>query len=100
MQPTSPYWVQLDANEVEVRPIKPISGHLGFQMNIPWPEPVTVGAIYAGEGAMPDRREVVTTAFGEYYAVDNTIPSTGGVPLVNVNEPRYRFSRNDYVYHI
>ena len=102
MQPTSPYWVQLEpgTNESDIRPIKPITGHLGFQMNIPWPAPVTVGAIYAGAGAMPDRREVVTTALGEYYAVNNTIPSTGGIPLINVNEPRFQFSRDKYVYHI
>ena len=98
MQATSPYWFR-----PEFQPVlrdKPIVGHLGFKMNLPWPAPVTVGAIYSGEGGLPDRRTVETSPFGEYFAVDNIIPSSGGVPLVNTKNPIYTFSRDDFVYRI
>ena len=98
MQRTSPYWLQTDFQAKTMH--KPITGHLGFQTRIPWPLPVTVGAIYAGEGAAPDRREITTSAFGEWFAVNNTIPSSGGVPLVNVKEPRFQYSRASFVHRI
>ena len=98
MQVTSPYWFR-----PEFRPTKSLQGmtdHFGFQLSIPWPLPVTVGAIYAGEGAAPDRREITTSAFGEYFAVNNIIPSSGGVPLVNVKEPRFQYSRENFIHRI
>ena len=98
MQITSPYWVQPEFQSV-VRG-KTIAGHLGFKMNIPWPAPVTVGAIYSGEGALPDRRTVETSPFGEYFAVNNTVPSTGGVSLYNTSDPIFTHSRGNFVYHI
>ena len=98
MQPTSPYWFQPSFQSKTMA--KPITNTLGFQTNIPWPLPVTVGAIYAGDGAAPDRREITTSAFGEWFAVDNTIPSSGGVPLINVKEPRFQYSRENFVHRI
>ena len=98
MQPTSPYWFQPEFQSKTMQ--KPMTGHLGFQTRIPWPEPVTVGAIYAGQGARPDRREITTSAFGEWFAIDNTIPSTGGVPLINVKEPRFQYSRANFVHKV
>ena len=98
MQVTSPYWFQ-----PEFRPVihdKPMVGHMGFQMSIPWPAPVTVGAIYSGDGALPDRRTVETSPYGEYFAIDNTVPSSGGVPLYNTSDPIYTYLRDDFVYHI
>ena len=56
MQVTSPYWFQPEF----------LTHTLGFMMNIPWPAPVTVGAIYSGEGALPDRRTVETSPFGVF----------------------------------
>ena len=98
MQVTSPYWFQPEFQAKRMS--KPLTGHLGFQMTLPWPLPVTVGAIYAGEGAAPDRREITTSAFGEWYAVNNTIPSSGGIPMINVKEPRFQYSRAKFVHRI
>ena len=98
MQATSPYWFQPEFQPV-IRS-KPIAGTLGFKTNIPWPAPVTVGAIYSGDGALPDRREISTAPFGEYYAVNNIIPSSGGVPLYNIKDPVFTFSRDNFVYRI
>ena len=105
MQETSPYWNQ----GVEFQPVNSLqgaSGHLGFQTSIPWPLPVTVGSMYFGQGALPDRREVANipqgeAPWGEYFAIDNTIPSSfGGVPLIDVNNPIYQYSRDKWVYRI
>ena len=104
MQTTSPYWNQ----QVEFEPVKELqgaSGHLGFRTSIPWPLPVTVGAMYMGAGALPDRREVGhiplgEAPWGEYFAIDNTIPSSGGIPLINVKDPIYQYSRDKWVYRI
>jgi hypothetical protein len=98
MQTTSPYW-----NDTSFEPLKfprPISGHLGFQMKMPWPYPVTVGAIYTGDGAIPGRREVSNATFGEYFAINDTIPSSGGVPLVDTSNPIFRYSRAHHVYKV
>ena len=73
---------------------------MGFQMSIPWPAPVTVGAIYSGQGAMPDRRTVETSPFGEYFAINDTVPSTGGVPLYDTKDPIYTYSRDDFVFRV
>jgi len=98
MQVTSPYWFQPEFHSV-VRH-KPITRTLGFMQNIPWPAPVTVGAIYSGEGALPDRRTVETSPFGEYFAVNNVVPSTGGVSLYDTQDPIYTYSRDNFVYRI
>ena len=98
MQITSPYWVQPDFQPKQM--LKGMAGHLGFINRIPWPQPVTVGAIYSGQGSLPDRREMTTSAFGEWFAIDNIIPSSGGVPLINVKEPRFQYSREQFVHRI
>ena len=98
MQVTSPYWFQPEFQTV--RRDKPITHTLGFMMNIPWPAPVTVGGIYSGEGALPDRRTVETSPFGEYFAVNNIVPTSGGVSLYNTSDPIYTYSRDNFVYHI
>ena len=98
MQITSPYWFQPEFHPKQM--IKPITGTLGFQMSIPWPLPVSVGAIYSGDGALPDRRELTTSPFGEWFAVSNTIPSSGGVPLIDVKQPRFQYARDNFVHKI
>ena len=98
MQITSPYWFQPEFQSV--RQDKPIVNTLGFMSQIPWPAPVTVGAIYSGDGALPDRRTVETSPFGEYFAVNNTVPSSGGVSLYNTSDPIFTHSRGNFVYHI
>ena len=92
MQITSPYWTP-GPDFQKIKFAKPIKNTLGFRERIPWPLPVTVGAIYSGSGQIPNPRSFNTSPFGEWYAVSNIIPSTGGVPMINVNEPRFQFSR-------
>ena len=98
MNITSPYWS--NASFEPITSLKPLTQHLGFQFRIPWPEPVTVSSMYFGSGARPDRRELTTIPYGEYYAVSNTIPATGGQPLININEPRFKFSRDRFTFKV
>ena len=94
MQLTSPYWNTQEFSTI--RSQMPLSGHLGFMMQIPWPEPVTVGSSYFGENPLPGRREVVTQPWGEYYAIGNTIPER----VVDPKEARYQFQRRQFTYKI
>ena len=98
MQVTSPYWFQPEFQTVHRD--KPLTNTLGFMTNIPWPEPVSVGAIYSGDGALPDRRTIETSPFGEYFAVNNIVPASGGVSLYNTSDPIFTYSRDDFVYRI
>lgn len=98
MQVTSPYWFQPEFQRVLSD--KPLVGTLGFSMQIPWSGPVTVGAIYSGDGALPDRRTIETSPFGEYFAVNNTVPSSGGVSLYDTSDPIFTYSRDPFVYRI
>ena len=98
MQQTSPYWNQFEFDPVKSH--KVIAGTLGFTTTIPWPLPVTVGSTYFGDGALPDRREVCIKPWGEYFAVNNKIPSTGGVPLINTQEKRFQYSRDKFCYRV
>ena len=98
MNATSPYWNDFEFNEK--KPIRLYTNTLGFRQTIPWYEPVTVGALYTGSGPVAGRREMVTTAFGEYFAVDNKVPSSGGVLLIDPRKPIYQFSRSDFVYKL
>ena len=78
----------------------PLSGHLGFKIDIPHTPPVAT-PFYFGEHPVIGRRELVTRGDPEYFAVNNVIPMlTDKVPLVNINDPAYSFSRAKYTYHL
>ena len=71
----------------------PMTGHLGYQIDIPHMAPVST-PFYFGENPVIGRRELVTQPQGEYFAVDNIIPMlTDKIPLVDLSDPAYAFSR-------
>jgi len=91
MNPTSPYW----APEQVYKGVKSQQfqeRRLGFQFDIPHPDPVTAG-FYYGENPIPGRRELVYSAQPEYFAVENIIPSAGGIPRYNPYDKAFHFSR-------
>ena len=98
MQTTSPYWNNAEFDTRKSH--KVIAGTLGFTTSIPWTLPVTVGSTYFGDGALPDRRTVCLKPWGEYFAVNNKIPSTGGIPLINTQEKRFQYSRDKNCYRV
>ena len=100
MQFSNPYWAS--DLKFETRLTKPLLDKtLGFELDIPWPLPVTVG-FFAGDGAIPGRRELSYQRphQSEYFAIDHIVPATGGVPLVNPYAPHFKFKRSDVVFKV
>ena len=100
MNLSNAYWApDVTFEKIKTKPL--IEKTLGILMDIPWPLPVTAGA-YSGEGAMPDRRELsfATGGQSEYFAIDNVVPSTGNVPMVNIYAPHFKFKRSDHVFRV
>jgi hypothetical protein len=98
MNVTNPYWApDLKFTSIKTKP--KISGTLGFHFDIPWPLPTTAGQFF-GEGAVPGRREMSYGTQGEYFATDNIVPSTGGVPMVNIYDKHYSYKRSDHVFKV
>ena len=100
MNLSNSYWApDVTFQKIKSKPL--IDKTLGFFTDIPWPLPVTAGA-YSGEGAIPGRRELsfATEAQSEYFAIDNVVPSTAGVAMVNIYAPYYKFKRSDHVYKV
>ena len=94
---TDPYWTPpIQFQKVVFQ--KPITNTLGFQHDIMWPLPVSIGSQYFGVGASPyGPKELVYSSQGEYFARGgNVIPSTGGKSMINVYAPEYAFRRADY----
>lgn len=94
MNPTQPYWTPPFQYTTRTN-LKPVTNTLGFQFTIPWPETTTAG-FYNGQGAIPGRKELVYRDDPEWFAVQNIIPSTAGVPRINPYDPVYKFDREKY----
>ena len=70
----------------------------GHSFNMPWVLPHTAG--FWNHGSIPTEKKLITRDDPEYFATNNVIRSTGGVPVINVNDPVYRFDRNDYTFSV
>ena len=99
MRATNPFWTA-PQTDYPVSSIMPIEGHLGFQIDIPYSAPMST-PFYFGENPVIGRRELVTQPQGEYFAIDNVVPMlTSKIPLVDINDPAYTFSRAQHTYYI
>ena len=99
MNESNPYWSIPIFYNYKVQALKPVSHTLGFQFDLPYRLPTTVGEGYRGENQpFPEtRRELNYSTQGEYTAgVDNIVPSTGGIPMVNLYDPIFQFKRSDH----
>ena len=78
--------------------LKPISGHLGFQINIPKPDPVTSGFYYGENPPINNVRAptVVTRSDPEWYVVDGTMPTVAGHARMDPTSKAMKFSRAKY----
>ena len=97
MNVTHPFWSapkEFVGQKSFQQTFTPIARNLGFQFQMPWPLPQTAG-FYDGQNPVLGRRELVFSSQPEYFAVGNTIPSAGGVPLVNPYAPEMKFSRRN-----
>jgi len=66
---------------------------LGFKISIPHRAPVSTPWYY-GENALPDRREFSMSTYPELFAVDKTMPTYGGIPVIDKNSFAARVSRS------
>ena len=95
---TNPYWTPPIAYNFKITSLPPVTNTLGFQNDLVWRLPTSVGEGYYGAGQLPGApRELVFSTQGEYYATDNIVPSTGGKSLVNLYDPIYSFKRAEHV---
>jgi hypothetical protein len=78
----------------------PITRHLGFLIDIPHRPPVAT-PWYFGENTHVGRRELVFRSDPEYFASDGIIPYiTDSIPLVNMEDPSYSFSREEHTFRL
>ena len=89
------YWIPPAWQQYEVAEINPKKNDLGFRNDIPHRLPTTIGSQYYNEGRneLPLPKIIEFNPQGEYYAPDNVIPATGGVPLINISDKIYKFER-------
>ena len=81
-----------------LRRSEPFFGDLGYSLELPWPAPTTAGWWF--EGGLPEEKVLITRDDPEYFAVDNKIRSTGGLPSINPNDPIYKFKRSDFTVRV
>ena len=87
---------------------EPYYGDLGYLIDIPWPDVTTAGYLNGGNmqesgglvqnyyptNRMPEQRNIlITSDQPEYFAVNNRVRSTGGIPQINTNDPIFSYSR-------
>ena len=89
MNPTNPYWT---APQITTTAQKPVTHTPGFTFVLPWPD-VTTAGFYYGQGAAPDRRELVFRSDPEYFPRGGIVPSSAGIPRINPYNPIYKFDR-------
>ena len=87
---------------------EPFFGDLGYSIDIPWPDVTTVGYLNGGNmkesgglvqnyfptNRLPEQKNLlILSDKPEYFAVNNHVRSTGGIPQINTADPIYAFSR-------
>lgn len=70
----------------------------GHSFVIPWVMPHTAG--YWNHGTIPTEKKLITRDDPEFFATNNIIRSTGGMPVINPNDPTFQFDRSDYTYSV
>ena len=78
----------------------PLTGHLGFMIDIPH-KPPEATPWYFGENPVAGRRELNIRPDPEYFAINNIIPYvTENIPMVNIYDPSYNFNRGKHTFYI
>jgi hypothetical protein len=94
---TNVYW----APQKEFRPqsfLKPVSGHLGFQIKIPVPDPATAGYYYGENPPINNVRppQVVTRPDPETFVVGGEMPVVAGRARIDPKSKEMQFDRSKY----
>ena len=93
MNPSNVYW---SAPQTQTW-IQDHSGHLGFQIQIPYPDPVSTPFWY-GEGneKIEGIRQLSFSTLPELFTVGGVLPHTAGYPRVNPKSLAGTFSREKH----
>ena len=97
MNPSNVYW---HPPQYTVAGLKPISGNIGFLLNLPYPDPVSTEFSGQGNENIYGKRELVYSTLPEMYAVGNILPTTGGHPRIDPNSLAARHSRADFTVRV
>ena len=94
MNPSNAYWAPPQFKQSFQ---KPISGNLGFLMNLPYPDPVSTPSTGEGnQNILGKQEELIFTTLPEMYAIGDILPTTGGIPRIDPNSLAGQHSRSDY----
>ena len=94
MNITQPYW-NSENFSTKQRSVRPIENTYGFDFTLPWPDLTTAGW-YNGQNPVPQRQELVFRDDPEWFAVQNIVPASGGIPRYNIHSPEFKFNRENY----
>ena len=97
MNPSNVYW---HAPQYSQTSLKPISGNLGFLLNLPYPDPVSSPTTGEGNENIYGKRELVFTTLPEMYAIAGVMPVTAGVPRVDPTSFHATHSREHYTVRV
>ena len=70
----------------------------GHSFSIPWVKPHTAG--FWNYGGLPTEKKLIMRDDPEFFATNNVIPSTGGLPIIDPGDPVYRFDRNEFTVNV
>jgi hypothetical protein len=77
---------------------EPFFGDIGYSLPIPWPQVTTAG--WWQEGPIPEERALITRSDPEYFALNDLVRTSGGLPEIDTSNPIYKFDRRDYTYAV
>ena len=83
----------------ETNIIKPAERDLnGLQIwyDIPWNDVYTTGWIFQKDNTWGQENRMQLRPDPEHFAPGGVIRSNGGLPNINVNDPKYKFSRSEH----
>ena len=94
---TGPQFPQPDVR-FTLKKSEPFFGDIGYSLPIPWPQVTTAG--WWDIGGIPEESALVTRGDPEYFASNDLVRSSGGLPEINTQDPIYKFDRWDYSYKV
>lgn len=73
---------------------------LGYSVDIPWNAVFNTDWQFAKPDIWGYENKQVTRPDTEFFAPGGIVRSVGGMPEINIHDPRYRFNRKEHTYTI
>ena len=98
MNPSNVYW---NPPQLTITSDMGYSGHLGFFLNLPYPDPISQPwAFGEGNSNIYGKRELVFSGLPEITAIENILPTTAGYARVDPSSFEARHSQSDYTLRV